>query len=182
MRRDQFQRLLPWALFAALMTGCSSIGQGEITQWTQEQRNQAKPRVTPVSEPKPYVPLPYTEAAKGDPFSPERLIKVWISDRTDGACRDLMEKERTRRKEPLEAHPLDAMTMVGSLDRAGKRVALVRVDKLLYQVQVGNYLGQAYGLVTKLSENQVTLREIDEAGTGECIEREATLQLQENAK
>lgn len=46
-----------------------------------------------------------------------------------------------RRKEPLEAYPLDAVRMVGSMNKTEVPTALVTVDKLLYQVRVGNYLG-----------------------------------------
>jgi type IV pilus assembly protein PilP len=183
MKRGQFRRLLPWSLLMVLMAGCTTMGTGDLPQWVAEQRAQAKPRVKPISEPKPYVPLAYTGNPQTDldPFSAERLTKIIDRDRGNTGCQNLMEQERNRRKEPLEAFPLDVMSMVGSLDRAGQRVALVRVDKLLYQVRTGNYLGQNYGLVTQVSENEVTLREIDQSGA-ECIERVATLQLQENAK
>ena len=50
-----------------------------------------------------------------------------------------------RRKEPLEAFPLDSMSMVGSVNKLGQPVALLRVDGLLYQVRVGDYLGHNYG-------------------------------------
>ena len=72
--------------------------------------------------------------------------------------------------------------MVGSLINIGKPVALVRVDNLLYQVRVGNYLGQNYGRITKISESGLTLREIVQDAAGEWIERTATLQLQEVTK
>ena len=72
--------------------------------------------------------------------------------------------------------------MVGLLDRKGQRVALVRVGKLLYQVSVGNYLGQNYGRIQRISESEITLREIVQDGTGEWIERQAVLQLQEGIK
>lgn len=87
--------------------------------------------------------------------------------------------ELNRRKEPLEAYPLDAMSMVGTLDRGGKRVALLRVDKLLYQVRVGDHLGQNYGRITKITEGDVALREIVQDAAGEWIERNSELQLQE---
>jgi type IV pilus assembly protein PilP len=95
---------------------------------------------------------------------------------------DLCLHEQNRRKEPLEEYPLDAMSMVGSMDKSGQRVALVKIDKLLHQVRVVNHLGQSYGLVTKLSEQEVTLREIIQDGSGDCIERTVTLQLQESQK
>jgi len=94
----------------------------------------------------------------------------------------LVAPELARRKEPLEAFPLDSMALVGSLVQAGKPVALVKVDSLLYQVRPGNYLGQNYGRVTKINETEVTLREIVQDAVGEWIERTATLQLQEKSK
>ena len=90
--------------------------------------------------------------------------------------------ELARRKEPLEASPLDTVVMVGSLIKVGQPVALVRVDNLLYQVRVGNYLGQNYGRITKVSETGLSLREIVQDAAGEWIERTATLQLQEVSK
>ena len=94
----------------------------------------------------------------------------------------LVAPEMKRRKEPLESFPLDAMTMVGSMIRQGRPVALIKVDNLLYQVRPGNYLGQNYGKITKVTETEVVLREIAQDAAGEWVERAATLQLQERAK
>jgi type IV pilus assembly protein PilP len=66
--------------------------------------------------------------------------------------------------------------------RDGKPVALVTVGKLLYQVHQGDHLGQNYGLITKIVETEVTLREIVQDAAGEWIERAASLQLQERSK
>jgi len=177
MMRDGFKW---WPLLAVLVAGCGA-SVDDLHQWAVDQRRQAVPRVTPVSEPKRYVPLPYTESEAVDPFSPERLTKLLQRDAT-GQGEALIAGERHRRKEPLEAFPLDTMSMVGSLQRGGQRVALLKVDNLLYQVRAGNYLGQNYGLVTQVSEHGVTLREIVQDAAGEWIERMTSLQLQENAK
>jgi type IV pilus assembly protein PilP len=90
--------------------------------------------------------------------------------------------ELNRRKEPLEAYPLDSMTMVGSVNKQNSPYALLRVDALLYQVKVGDYLGQNYGRITRIGETEVALREIVQDAAGEWIERPATLQLQERAR
>jgi len=74
------------------------------------------------------------------------------------------------------------MALVGSIVKAGQPVALVRVDKLLYQVKPGNYLGMNFGRVSKITETEITLREIVQDAVGEWIERTATLQLQESTK
>ena len=94
----------------------------------------------------------------------------------------LVAPELARRKEPLEAFPLDSMALVGSIVKAGQPIALVKVDSLLYQVKVGNYLGPNYGRVTQINETVVTLREIVQDAVGEWIERDATLELQERSK
>ena len=90
--------------------------------------------------------------------------------------------ELARRKEALESFPLDSMAMVGSLTRDNRRYALLRVDNLLYQIKSGDYLGQNFGRVTKISETEITLREVVQDAAGEWIERTSTLQLQEKGR
>ena len=68
------------------------------------------------------------------------------------------------------------------LTGAWQLTSLLRVDNLLYQVRPGNYLGQNFGKITRVTETEVVLREIVQDAAGEWIERTATLQLQERAK
>ena len=171
------------AALIALLSGCSSSGQEELQQWMTEQRNQTKPNIQPIPEPKKFTPQAYTQEAATDPFSNQKLTQALRRDSSQASANaGLVAPELTRRKEPLEGFPLDAMTMVGSLIKEGKPVALVRVDNLLYQVRAGNYLGQNYGKITKVGETDVTLREIVQDAGGEWIERVAKLQLQERSK
>ena len=129
------------------------------------------------------MPQPYTQRGAIDPFDPQKLTRALKRDSTQVAANaTLIAPELNRRKEPLEAYPLDTMAMVGSLVKTGQPVALVRVDNLLYQVKVGAYLGQNYGRVMKVTETEVVLREIVQDATGDWIERPATLQLQEKSK
>jgi type IV pilus assembly protein PilP len=94
----------------------------------------------------------------------------------------MLAAEINRRKEALEAYPLDSMSMVGSVMKQGQPYALLKVDNLLYQVKVGDYLGQNYGKIMQITETQVTLREIVQDAAGEWIERQGSLQLQEKAR
>jgi type IV pilus assembly protein PilP len=48
--------------------------------------------------------------------------------------------------------------------------------------EAGDYLGQNYGKITKISETDVTFREIVQDAAGEWIERMSALQLQEKAR
>lgn len=72
--------------------------------------------------------------------------------------------------------------MVGSVVKQGRQYALLRVDNLLYQVKLGDYLGQNYGKITKITETDISLREIVQDAAGEWIERPGALQLQEKAR
>ena len=74
------------------------------------------------------------------------------------------------------------MAMVGSVMRNGRPYALLKVDNLLYQVKLGDYLGQNYGQITRITETELALREIVQDAAGEWIERSSALQLQEKAR
>lgn len=170
-------------LLAAVLAGCGSSKEDDIRDWMVQERNQTKPRVAPISAPKQFVPEPYTNAAAIEPFSNLKLTQALKRDSAQAASNGaLVAPELARRKEPMEAFPLDSMALVGSIVKGGQPVALVKVDNLLYQVKLGNYLGLNFGKVTKISETEVTLREIVQDAVGEWIERIATLELQEKAK
>ncbi len=166
-----------------VLSGCGSSRDDDIRQWMLEERNQTRPKVEPIPAPKQFKPEAYTNAAAMEPFSKEKLTQALKRDSSQVVANGaLVAPELARRKEPMEAFPLDAMAMVGSIVKSGQPVALVKVDNLLYQVKQGSYLGQNFGKVMKISETEVTLREIVQDAVGEWIERVATLQLQERSK
>lgn len=164
----------------SFLVGCSGSEQQELSAWMQSERNSIRPDVKPIPEPSKFLPHSYAGERFLEPFSNEKLVSILKSGQSLSAEKSaLIEPELNRRKQPLEAFPLDAMSMVGILNRKGQLVALVRVDSLLYQVMAGGYLGQNYGRIVKIDENQIVLREIVQDATGEWIERPAALQLQE---
>ena len=165
------------------LVGCTGASQDELRQWMVDERNQTRPKVKPIPEPKQFKPEAYTNAAEVEPFSNQKLTQALKRDSSQAASNaGLVAPELLRRKEPLEAFPIDSMALVGSIIKAGQPIALVRVDSLLYQVKPGNYLGTSFGRVVKITETQVVLREIVQDAVGEWIERVATLQLQERTK
>jgi type IV pilus assembly protein PilP len=177
------RRFLVTVAAVAVLAGCGASGQEELQQWMTEQRTATKPHVTPIPEPKKFTPQAYTEQGATDPFSSLKLTQALKRDSVQATSNAaLVAPELARRKEPLEAFPLDSMKMVGSLIKEGQPVALLKIDNLLYQVKPGNYLGQNYGKITKVSETEVILREIVQDAAGEWTERTATLQLQERSK
>ena len=178
-------RLIRWGpvgLIAALL-GCSDSGDDELRAWMAEQRNSMRPKTEAVSEPKPFVPQAYADTGTLVPFDLRKLTSGFKGEAANPVTNSsLVAPELNRRKEPLENFPLDTMALVGSLKKQGKEAALLRVDKLIYQVNVGAYIGQNYGKITKITETELSLREIVQDAAGEWIERQAVLQLQEGTK
>ena len=165
------------------LAACSSSENEELQQWMGEQRSQTRPRIQPLPEPTKFSPQAYTQEGAIEPFSNQKLLQALKRDSSQASSNAaLIAPELNRRKEPLEALPLDAVAMVGSLIRQGQPVALLRVDNLLYQVRVGNYLGQNSGRIMKISETELALREIVQDAAGEWTERMANIQLQEGSK
>lgn len=173
------RRLLASSLLLALLAGCGAENE-ELQDWMDRQRREVKPNVTPLSPPKKFEAQPYTSSQAIDPFSNQKLTVALKQEARQP--NSMLAAELNRRKEPLEAYPLDSMVMVGSVAKQAQPFALLRVDNLLYQVKPGDHLGQNYGRITKITETQIELREIVQDAAGEWIERPATLQLQEKAR
>lgn len=166
-------------LSLCVLSGCTG-DHDELRAWMEQQRREAKPSVQPLQPPKKFDPEPYSVAQSVEPFSTQKLsVALKQESRQPNS---LMAAELNRRKEPLESYPLDSMSMVGSVNKQGQPFALLRVDNLLYQVKMGDHLGQNYGLITKIGETEIVLRELVMDAAGEMIERPATLQLQDRAR
>ena len=176
-------RIFSVGVLGLTLVACADSGGSELEKWMAAQRSQTRPKVVPIPAPKVFKPQAYIPGEVVAPFSKE---KIALGAKGEGAQpianAALVAPELARRKQALEAFPLDAMALVGSMVRAGQPVALVKVNNLLYQVRPGDYLGQNYGRVTKINETEVALREIVQDAVGEWIERTASLQLQERSK
>lgn len=166
-------------VLSGMLAACGGSGD-ELRQWMADTRKEMRPVTPKVSEPKTFEPFTYRNPGEIDPFDPAKIANALrkLSSRSgSGLAPDL-----SRRKEPLESFPLDTITMVGTLQRANLRYALLRADGLIYQVKVGNYVGQNFGIVTAIGEGTVTLKEVVQDAAGEWVDRVTTLQLQESKK
>ena len=179
MRHPRPIAALAAALVLAALAGCTA-DTDELQAWMDQQRREVKPSVTPLIPPHKFDPAPYAVAQSVEPFSSQKLSVALKQEARQP--NSLLAAELNRRKEPLEFFTLDGMSMVGSVTKQGRPFALLKVDNLLYQVKVGDYLGQNYGKITRISETEIALREIVQDAAGEWIERPSTLQLQEKAR
>lgn len=164
-------RALGLAVLCACLVGCSS-DQENIQAWMDEQAKTMQGTVKPLPEIKPFPVVAYSAGNIADPFTTSRIEP---EKKGGGGLRPDLE----RRREPLEAYPLESLKMVGVLMQNKVVHALIQADKSLYQVKVGNYMGQDFGVVTAISEAEVTLRELVEDVNGDWVERTSSLMLQE---
>jgi len=162
------------ALSTLLLAAC---GQGEFSDLKEfvEQSGQGlRGHVEPLPQVKAYEPMSYNAFDLPDPFKP-RKIEPERGTSTTGPSPDL-----NRRKEPLEAYPLESLKMVGTLEKGNQRWALIKTpDSNLYRVRRGNYMGQNFGVIAMITDASITLKELIQDTTGSWSERTSNLQLLE---
>lgn len=158
-------------LLSALLVGCSGQ-QDDLQAWMAKQEAGMKGQVKPLPEIKPFPQVDYTAFAMMDPFNQEKFVAARAPI---GSARP----DTNRQREPLESYSLESLKMVGVLMQQDKSHALVDAGGSIYQVRVGNYVGQNFGVVTGISETEVTLKELVEDLNGDWVERTSALYLQE---
>lgn len=173
-------RFLLAGALVAMLAGCSPSGPEELRQWMEQTRQQTRVAVPKLSEPKTFTPHAYQAGKDVDPFNPSKLaeaIAKWQAKNSKGKMPNM-----ERRREPLEQYPLDAVRMVGVLQKPDVAYAILQVDKLIFQAKVGNYIGQSFGMITAVTDTGVDIKEIVQDASGEWVERKARLELQETSK
>jgi type IV pilus assembly protein PilP len=167
-------------LMIAGLAGCGDGGVDEVRQWMAEVKSQTKVDIPKLSEPKRFTPFAYSGKTTVDPYSPSKLA-VAMAKQAGGSSTGF-KPDLERRREPLESYPLDALKMVGTLERPGLTYVLLQADKTVFQAKVGNYVGQNLGMITKITDSEVELKEIVQDAAGDWVERKAKLELQETKK
>ena len=155
------------------LSACGSGEFSDLKEFVDQSGQGLRGRVEPLPQVKPYEPMTYNAFDLPDPFKPRQIEPE--RNAGGGPAPDL-----TRRKEPLEAYPLESLKMVGTLERGSQRWALIKTpDNNLYRVRKGNYLGQNFGTIAMITESSITLKELIQDTTGSWSERTSNLQLLE---
>ena len=171
---------LSLAIIAALLAlaGCADSRQSEVRKELEAMSKDLRGRVEPLPQVKSYEPVPYKGESMLDPFVPGRIVVVQPTAGGGGGGGGV-QPDLNRPKEPLEAFPLDAIQMVGTLTQNQETFALVRAGPNLFRVKRGNYMGQNFGVITVIDESQVSLKEVVQDSGGDWVERSSQLQMQE---
>ena len=168
------KRLILASLVMGVLGGCSSE-MDDLKRFVRESDKGLPRRIDPLPAVKPFEPFTYEGFDLPDPFKPRKLAAP-REGAGGGIAPDL-----NRRKEPLESFPLEQLKMVGTLTQGKDTYALVRADKTLYRVKRGNYMGQNFGLITDVTDNEIKLKEIVQDSAGDWTERQSVLPLLEEA-
>lgn len=175
-RRSLPLRLAAATALAVALTGCDSdAGTADLREFVETAHAGRKPRVEPLPEIKAEEGFVYGAAELSDPFSSANLRPAAAAAANTGPQPDL-----NRRREPLEEYPLDALKMVGTLERGREAWVIVRApDGTVHRASVGNYIGQNFGTIRTISDDKVEIVELVQGALGNWIEREASLALAE---
>ena len=160
------------------LAGCDGGEHSDLRAELDEMTRGLPRKVAPLPQVKPYQPVPYEAFDLPDPFGPQK-IELAQQGAPGAAGDNKLKPDLTRPKEPLEAYPLETVKMVGTLSRENRNYALIKADTGLYRVRVGNYVGQNFGVITRITDGEIILRELVQDSAGDWTERESTLLLQE---
>ena len=170
------RQILLAVLLCCGLASCGGEQYSDLRQWVKDQENLPRGRIPPLPDVKPYEPFTYDAYNLVDPFKPRKIEPPKTA--TGGG----IQPDMARRKEPLEAYPLEYLRMVGTLQRNKTTFALVKSpDNNLFQVKTGSYVGQNFGLIMEITESTIKLKEIVQDSGGDWTERISTLTLAEEA-
>jgi type IV pilus assembly protein PilP len=109
--------LLAAAFTVLSLQGCAG-DQDELQQWMEQQRREVKPSVEPLSAPKKFIPQSYVALSSVEPFSTQKLTVALKQEARQP--NSLLAAEINRRKEALEAYPIDTCRWSARRAAAGR--------------------------------------------------------------
>ncbi|OAM53271.1 pilus assembly protein PilP [Methylovorus sp. MM2] len=166
-------RLLILATVSLFLASCGSNNRDDLDQFISNAAQDMSVKIEPLPEVKPYVSFEYNaDGALNNPFKSRK------AQSTGGGG---IQPNLGRPKEPLEAFPLESLKYVGLLSKEKLQYALIKTpDNNVQQIKIGNYLGQNFGMVADITENEVVVKEIIQDDlSGDWVERTSRINLQE---
>ena len=173
------KRLILVALCGAL-GACSGGDHEEIKRWMAENTKDMRGNIPKLPEVKPYEPVPYDVEALVEPFKASKIepeSKRGKGGGRGGAFEPDFEA-RELRNSLLEKYPIESLKMIGYLNVNRQPIGVIQVENKVKQVKVGEYIGLDFGMVTRITDREVVLRELIQDSAGDWSERTSSLYLQ----
>jgi len=161
-----------------LLSACSNDDFSDLNRYISSVKARPKGVITPLPEVKVIEPFAFKPEGLRDPFKP--LDQPEQAEGIDAGTGSGLKPDLTRRKEELEAFPLDALKMVGTVVMKNNLWALIKAsDSTIYRVQTGNYMGKNFGKIIRISPDKIELMEILPDKPGYWREQQTSLALTE---
>jgi len=176
MNCSSWRRGLFFLLVGTALTGCINQDMNDLRLFVEQIKAREPSRIEPLPEIKQIETFAYQPGERRNPFRPVEQG----SDELQEIEANGIAPDPDRRKEELENYSLDSLRMVGTLEQAETKWALIQTgDKTIYRVKSGNYLGKNHGQITRIDEIEIELTEIVSDGLRGYRERQASLALKE---
>lgn len=168
-----------WCILVALsvtgLVGCGGEEAEDLQAYVQSVKDRQKSNIPALPEPQEYETFSYDQTLLRNPFEPPKDAKEKVR-RTNSGLQPNLKRDR----EILEQYSIGSLRMVGSIERGGRRWALIIApDGTLHRTTTGRHMGQDNGKITKVTDSLVELKEIVPDGLGGWIERKTTLSVSE---
>lgn len=163
------------------LAGCAGGDHEDLRAWMDENSKDFRGNIPKLPEVKPYEPVPYDGETMLDPFKPGKIEPESKYKQVSGKSGMFQPdfEARELRNSLLEKYPLESLKMIGFLQVNNAPIAIVKVDDKVKQVKQGDYIGLDFGMVTKISESEIQLRELVQDSAGDWSERTSSLHLQQ---
>jgi type IV pilus assembly protein PilP len=150
-KRSNFKQILLLLSVAFSLAACGDSGMSDLREFVDTAYSDRKPEIDPLPEMKPFKAYAYSSSALDDPFN----IGNVIVDRGGSADSSGLRPDESRAREPLEYFPLDALRMMGTLERKGKPWVIMQTTQgTAHYLEIGNYMGQSEGRVEEIDVAQ----------------------------
>ena len=161
--------LIAFCGVAACSRSVTSSDPDNLEAWVAAEKAKPAPPLDPIPAMQQFETFVYNDQGMRDPFAAP------IDTRSNASG---PRPDPDRRKQPLEAYPLDSLKMMGTLGAGSNLVGLVMApDKVTHRVTPGTYMGQNDGKVTAVNQDKIVITELVPDGAGGWIERPASIAL-----
>jgi len=160
---------------ALLFSACGGDSIGDVQEWMREEAKNIKPYIPPIPKTVEYRSVAFNASERPDPFDTNRLDP---GAPKGGGEEPACFRERELRNNILEKYPLESMALIGIMNIKSQKLVAIKVDNLVQQAKIGDYLGLDCGLITEIKESEISLKETVEDTDGVWMERTNTLYLQ----
>ncbi len=162
---------------ALALVACGDSRMSDLREFVDTAYADRKPEIEPLPEMKPFQAYEYAAFNLDDPFNIGNVIVERGAADSSG-----LRPDEARSREPLEFFPLDALRMMGTLERDAKPWVIMQTSQgTAHYLEIGNYMGQNEGRIKEIdvARQMVVLTETFLNTNGQWETRDVELTTEE---